>query len=527
MFGLAHPAGDVLEVVVGEPEPGPHRRGLREVEHLAGGGAAAGQREQLRGHAEQRVGLDERAVGQPHPQPVRGVRARAPRRRGRSPRRSAARRSRCPGTSPGCRAAPASGRRRAGRAAPRAARRSGGPGRGSCAPAPTGRRGAASGRAGERRSRRCRTAASRAGCRGDLSAADQQVFVGLRLGGQAALQLAQVAAEGGQQRVADLAVAGVVAAGDRAVHAGERSPQVVAGVRQPQVQVVVGGQRLEQLDLGAGQPGVTEQRQPLAAGRSVTPAAAQRFWRAGCAADRRRRGPAAPATAAAASRGRRRGRRRCRRRASRRAVAAAGRRRTRTGRRAGARRRSGGPAAARFSSPASKWPRWVASVRHHGSSRLSSITSSSGHTMASGDHGSSSTVPVISAISERGLRNATPAQTPSAPSPRPRMCDSRWLSHRSTPLRAGPRRAPRRTGRAAASDSSAPRPSASRSVRSARWSEAPSGVRLRRPCRRLRRRLNSSTTRPSSSTIQLSQPGSGRPPAARRSTRGGLAGSFG
>ena len=32
---------------------------------------------------------------------------------------------------------------------------------------------------------------------------------------------------------------------------------------QPQVQVVVGGQRLDQLDLGEGQPGVSEQRQPL------------------------------------------------------------------------------------------------------------------------------------------------------------------------------------------------------------------------------------------------------------------------
>ena len=46
--GLAHPAGDALEVVVGEAEPRPHRAGLREVEHLAGGDAAAGQAEQLR-----------------------------------------------------------------------------------------------------------------------------------------------------------------------------------------------------------------------------------------------------------------------------------------------------------------------------------------------------------------------------------------------------------------------------------------------------------------------------------------------
>ena len=66
------------------------------------------------------------------------------------------------------------------------------------------------------------------------------------------------------------------------------------------------------------------------------------------------------------------------------------------------------------------------------------MTSSSGQTMASGDQGSSSSVPVISAISECGLRNAMPAQTPSAPVPRPRTWDSRWLSQRSTP-RAGTR----------------------------------------------------------------------------------------
>ena len=59
--------------------------------------------------------------------------------------------------------------------------------------------------------------------------------------------------------------------------ARERLPQVVAGVRQPQVEVVVGGQGVEQLDLGGGQPGVPEQRQPLRQVRSVTPAALQVF----------------------------------------------------------------------------------------------------------------------------------------------------------------------------------------------------------------------------------------------------------
>ena len=73
--GLAHPAGDVLEVVVGEPEARPHRRRLREVEHFAGGGPTAGQGEQLRRHAEQWVGLDQRPVREAHPQLVRGMHA--------------------------------------------------------------------------------------------------------------------------------------------------------------------------------------------------------------------------------------------------------------------------------------------------------------------------------------------------------------------------------------------------------------------------------------------------------------------
>ena len=44
--------------------------------------------------------------------------------------------------------------------------------------------------------------------------------------------------------------------------AGERAPQLVAGVRQPQMQLVVGRQRVEQFDIGACQAGVPEQRQP-------------------------------------------------------------------------------------------------------------------------------------------------------------------------------------------------------------------------------------------------------------------------
>ena len=52
-------------------------------------------------------------------------------------------------------------------------------------------------------------------------ASTSEVFVGLRVGGQAALQFAKIAAERRQQRMVDLAVGGVVAAGDRRLLARE------------------------------------------------------------------------------------------------------------------------------------------------------------------------------------------------------------------------------------------------------------------------------------------------------------------
>ena len=73
--GLADPVGDRVEVVVAETEAGPHRPGLGEVEDLGGGGPSAGECEQLRRHAEQRVGLRERAVGELDPQAVCRMRA--------------------------------------------------------------------------------------------------------------------------------------------------------------------------------------------------------------------------------------------------------------------------------------------------------------------------------------------------------------------------------------------------------------------------------------------------------------------
>ena len=60
-----------------------------------------------------------------------------------------------------------------------------------------------------------------------------------------------------------LVAAGVLVTGDGMVDVGQRAPQAVAGVRQPQVQVVAGGQRLQQLDVGGGQAGVPEKRYPL------------------------------------------------------------------------------------------------------------------------------------------------------------------------------------------------------------------------------------------------------------------------
>lgn len=46
-----------------------------KVEHLGGRRPAAGQGQQLGGHPEQRVGLQQRTVCQPHPQLVGGMRA--------------------------------------------------------------------------------------------------------------------------------------------------------------------------------------------------------------------------------------------------------------------------------------------------------------------------------------------------------------------------------------------------------------------------------------------------------------------
>ena len=86
-----------------------------------------------------------------------------------------------------------------------------------------------------------------------------KVFVGSGANRQAALQLAQIAPECAQQRVSGSVVTGVVAARDSAVEVGQRSPEIIAGMGQPQMQVVVGGQRIQQFDVGTCQSGMAEQ----------------------------------------------------------------------------------------------------------------------------------------------------------------------------------------------------------------------------------------------------------------------------
>ena len=117
-------------------------------------------------------------------------------------------------------------------------------------------------------------------------------------------------AEGGEQWVADTAVAGVVAAGMGPVFACEFLPQVVAGT------AARGADRGGWPAHGGARPRWTaawcaRTATAAAAGLSVIPAAVQGFWRAGCEVVRRPCWRAVPATEGAASRGRDRYRRRC------------------------------------------------------------------------------------------------------------------------------------------------------------------------------------------------------------------------
>ena len=74
--GLLDPAGDRLEVVVGQTEAAAHRVGGDQVEHGTRLGTATSEVEQRAQHREQRVGLGQRPVGEAHLEELAGVAAR-------------------------------------------------------------------------------------------------------------------------------------------------------------------------------------------------------------------------------------------------------------------------------------------------------------------------------------------------------------------------------------------------------------------------------------------------------------------
>ena len=213
---------------------------------------------------------------------------------------------------------------------------------------------------------------------------------------------------------------------------------------------------------------------------------------------------------------------------SRRAAAAAGGRRTRTAPRAGARRRSACPGAApsprrlrsgRGGSPASCTSRVVAAA-------VDDFEQRPDHGV--GDQGSSSSVPVISAISERGLRNEMPCADAVRHPTRGRGCATAAGS--ASARRPWPdddelfgERVGQRSGQQVA-EAVGEKIGALGTVKMKRHRRQTTddsvaafdeSLQLARPPGRARR--------PSSCSSRVR----GRPRAARRSTRGGRAGSFG
>ena len=269
--GARHPAADPLEVVVGEAEPSAERLRRRRSSTSEAVTRPPLSSQQHARDGQQRVGADQRAVGQPDPQPVRRVHADGASPSGppaaRTRPRSAARRSRCRGTSRGCRAARASGRPRAGRPAPRAARRPGATGRGRRAPGGSGRPGRGGGRRARRppargwRRGRAGASPSRVGRRRRPAGARRRpTGTGRRRasGAARARRGPSEASRGWPTSRADSSSS----RGDHPAASGEGVPERGRRLREPQVDVAVLAERGEQVDLGRRQPGVPEQRQP-------------------------------------------------------------------------------------------------------------------------------------------------------------------------------------------------------------------------------------------------------------------------
>ena len=255
---LTDPVGDVLQVVVAEREARAHGLRAGEVEHLASGDAAAGQVEQLGGDRQQRVGLDQGPVGQLDTEPVRGMRVAHD-----LPEAEVRRDQRGVSLDVGAHDEDVAGLQClvvGEQAEQHLAQHVDLPGR-----AVTGVH-----------LHRAVTGLQRTALRPNLIGGDvglQPAQQGVRAvirhqelvvgdGGQRALQFAEIAAQGGEQRVIDAAVAVVVATGHRGAKAVQRGPQRGTRVRQPQVHVVVFGQCIQQFDVGDREPGVAEQRDP-------------------------------------------------------------------------------------------------------------------------------------------------------------------------------------------------------------------------------------------------------------------------
>ena len=476
------PVGDRVQVVVGEPEPAAHRLGAGQVEHLAGGDPAAGELDQRAATAEQRVGAGRAPVGQPDPQPVGGV-ARpstdvAEAEAGGDQRRV--------GLDVGAHhqdVARLEGRVVLEQPDQHLAQHvdlAGGAVAGVHLDRPVAAR-----RAGARRSGvGARWRAGRAWSQPSRVSGAGGIGVALVVGRDRAssarcssrLSRPSEASSGWPTARPRVVVARRPARRRRSARARPRAPAEACGSQRwtsrssPTARsssTSVTGSRVwpnsesrsgrSSAGGSAAQPG---QRCRRAARRAAArrPAATSRRHSSGCQAqvgvERRRRPRRCPGP-----------------RASRSAASAAARRTTRTGRPAAGRRSSGGPAAARprrrrrrgrGAGPSARAPRLVeAGVDDR---RAAARPAGRGPT------GRRARVPSSSATSDRGLRNRTPAQTPS---PAPGAAPSRWREPLGQPALdalgghhhdlLGER--VRRAGVASSSAS----PSASTSVRSARW----------------------------------------------------------
>ena len=246
-------AGQVLVV---EAEAAPHRVGLGEVEQLGRRDARVGEVEQRRERAEERVDLAQRAVGEPDPQPVArvcGLLAVA-----RPEARGDERRERLDVGAQHDHVPRLERRVGAQQAEDRLAQHL------DLAVRPVAPVDADAAVVGGRLPRGRAVVAQvvlEAGEECGRRVRGLVVVVGVPAPRESQLELADVAAQAGEQGVRDPLGARVVGA-PLGVPALEMGPQRGRGVRQPEVDVVVGGERVEHAQLGVREPGGAEEGEP-------------------------------------------------------------------------------------------------------------------------------------------------------------------------------------------------------------------------------------------------------------------------